>query len=169
MTLAMLSQQVVTLLAKHQSKLVLAESCTAGLIAATLGGTPGVSQYLCGSAVVYREQTKIDWLNVSPETLRSKTAVSTETTTEIAYSVLRKTNEANWSLGITGHLGPNSPPHLDGQIFVACFQRLNDELNLEGAASHQLLAESRIDRQEEATEFSLLHLTKCLTLRATDN
>ena len=163
MDLGTLSQQVVSRLADTESKLVLAESCTAGLIAASLGGIPGVSQFLCGSAVAYREQTKIDWLNVNPDCIRSKTAVSIETTDQITSGVLYKTKEADWALGITGHLGPGSPPDLDGQIFVACYQRAGEEVAPLRSATHQLEEESRLERQREAAAFALQFLVECLT------
>ena len=50
-------------------KLVLAESCTCGRIAATLGALPGISSYLCGSQVVYRNLSKQQWLGVDAQIL----------------------------------------------------------------------------------------------------
>ena len=38
-------------------RVVLAESCTAGLVSAALAQVPGVSEFHCGSAVVYRLET----------------------------------------------------------------------------------------------------------------
>ena len=45
-------------------KVVFAESCTCGMAAALLGEVPGISNYFCGSQVVYRDLSKIDWLGV---------------------------------------------------------------------------------------------------------
>ncbi|MCA9159342.1 MAG: CinA family protein, partial [Planctomycetales bacterium] len=56
------------LLASEQCRLVLVESCTAGRVAATLGELPGISQWLCGSLVVYRNASKSAWLGV-PDSL----------------------------------------------------------------------------------------------------
>ena len=53
-------------LAAKQQKIVFAESCTAGMAAALLGGCPGISAWLCGSAVTYREATKTRWLDIDP-------------------------------------------------------------------------------------------------------
>ena len=58
------AEVVATRLAERQERLVLAESCTGGLICATLATIPGISQWLCGSSVVYRETTKRDWLGI---------------------------------------------------------------------------------------------------------
>ena len=153
--LAELSKQVATQLAQNDTRLVLAESCTAGLISASLATVPGISKYLCGSAVVYREQTKIDWLDVRPETLKVATAVSPEATDEITRGVLQKTTEAHWALGVTGHLGPGSPPDLDGQIYVACYRRIGQDLQAIRSIGHRLNSTTRVDRLREATAYAL--------------
>ena len=163
-----LAEQVVTQLASQNAKVVLAESCTAGLISASLASVPGVSRYLCGSAVVYREQTKIDWLGVCPETLHSHTAVSEQTTAELALGVLRNTVEADWSLGITGHLGPGSPDELDGHIFVACARRSKTLPWPVSPARCRLQAQARVERQYEAAAFGLQYLLNCLAHGAPD-
>ena len=59
-----LARKVVDRLADRQMRIVLAESCTGGMISAELAKVPGVSQWLCGSAVTYRSPTKVEWLNV---------------------------------------------------------------------------------------------------------
>jgi len=163
MNLSQLSAEVVELLAMQQAKLVLAESCTAGLIAANLGGVPGVSQYLCGSAVVYRERTKIDWLDVKPAVIEHFSAVSEAASCAIATGVLAKTEEANVALGITGHLGPGSPGELDGQIFVACCQRIDGSIADSDFAQYKLNATSRVERQTEAAWTALTHLKLTLS------
>ena len=122
--LAEAAQMVADRLKQRGSRIVLAESCTAGLISASLGLVPGISGYLCGSAVVYREQTKVDWLAADPRTLAEHSAVSHPVTEQIASGVLRNTQEADISLGITGHFGPNAPEGMDGLVFVAvCVSR----------------------------------------------
>lgn len=100
-------------------RIVLAESCTSGLMAATLGSIPGASDVFCGSAVTYRDATKHGWLGIDAEALEDLTAVSAPVTRQMAIAVLRETVEADWSLAITGHLGPNAPSELDGKIFVS--------------------------------------------------
>jgi nicotinamide-nucleotide amidase len=113
--------RVAALLHASDRRLVLAESCTAGLVAATLARIPGISEHLCGSAVVYRNGTKSAWLGIEPAVLDDPRIgpVSAEVTRELAFGVLRTTPEANLSAAVTGHLGPNSPPGLDGVVHVA--------------------------------------------------
>ena len=105
-------------------RLVLAESCTAGLVAAELGNIPGISDFLCGSMVVYRTPTKTAWLGISSVILEDPAhgPVSAEVTVALAKAI-EKTPEATISGAITGHLGPGSPPLMDGQIFCAFARR----------------------------------------------
>jgi len=99
------ARQLAHRLAETRMRLVLAESCTGGLVAATLATIPGISQWFCGSAVTYRDQTKIDWLDVSATHLVHLTAVSEEVAGEMATGVLQGTQEADLAVSITGHLG----------------------------------------------------------------
>lgn len=100
------------------TSLVLAESCTAGLVASSLGTIPGISRALCGSAVVYQIQTKAEWLGVSVETIERCGVVSSEVACEMATGVLRHTTAADLAVSVTGHLGPAAPPELDGIVWI---------------------------------------------------
>lgn len=110
---------VFEMLKRNNDCLVLAESCTAGLIAATLGRIPGVSQVLAGSAVVYQLATKTAWLEIPAAVLESPGPVSQMVAEQMAINVLQKTVHASISLSITGHLGPDAPPELDGVVWSA--------------------------------------------------
>jgi nicotinamide-nucleotide amidase len=105
------------------TQIVFAESCTGGMIAAALAAIPGISRWLCGSAVTYQEPTKTDWLRVAPADLLRHTAVSAEVTLAMAQGVLEITSHADLAVAVTGHLGPAAPPELDGKIFIAATWR----------------------------------------------
>ena len=106
-------------------RLVLVESCTAGLVAAELAQIPGISEFLCGSMVVYRTLTKAAWLGISQDLLFDSDIgpVSAQVTMALADAVLIQTPEATISAAITGHLGPGAPPSQDGQLFFAVARR----------------------------------------------
>ena len=106
--------ELAQLLKAHNHRIVLAESCTAGLISAQLGSVPGVSEVLAGSAVVYQLATKIRWLDVTAESLQTFGPVSEPVSEQMAVGVLAKTPHATVAASVTGHLGPNAPPDLDG-------------------------------------------------------
>lgn len=143
------------LLRQLDLQVVFAESCTAGMVAAMIGGTPGISDYLCGSAVTYRNRTKQDWLGVSAALLEDPGPVSEEVAVLMARGVLESTVEANVAVSVTGHLGPGAPVDLDGRVHLGvAFQ---DPLVTSNPAvgtvsrSCRLQTESRLSRQQEAT------------------
>lgn len=118
-------QRIAQLLTAHQHRLALAESCTGGRLAAELTSIPGASQFFCGSLVVYRDDSKANWLNI-PKTLLddpSITSVSPEVTLALAQQTLQKTPEATLALAITGHLGPIAPPKKLGCLYTTILWR----------------------------------------------
>lgn len=118
-----LAHEVADLLSHSGQKIVFAESCTAGLISATLARIPGASTYHCGSAVVYRLDTKTRWLGVSEVTLQKHGAVSEVVARAMADGALKQTPEADLSAAITGHLGPQAPVEQDGLVYVGIATR----------------------------------------------
>jgi len=147
------SQRAATLVARLaalQQRIVLAESCTGGLVAATLTEIPGVSQWLCGSAVTYQEATKQAWLKVSAEKLRRFTAVSEEVTQAMVQGVLAQTSVADVGMAVTGHLGPDAPSSIDGLVFVS-FLRRGQAASDVVMQQLRLQQSGRIARQIEAT------------------
>jgi PncC family amidohydrolase len=147
------------------NRLVLVESCTAGLVSAELGQIPGISEHFCGSMVVYRTASKHAWLDIEEELLEDSTIgpVSAEVTGRLAMAILRKTPEATISAGITGHLGPNAPGEMDGRVYCAVLKR--EATNGKPVIiRHQLRSPSPIDmedvvgrklRQQEAAKLLL--------------
>ena len=109
---------LAVLLKTENVRIVFAESCTAGLVSASLATVPGISNYHCGSAVVYRLGTKSVWLSIPQSVLEDPGAVSHEVAELMAIEVLQNTPEADLSASITGHLGPNAPDDQDGLIYI---------------------------------------------------
>jgi PncC family amidohydrolase len=140
------------LLKSGREKVVFAESCTAGLVAAELATVAGISQHLCGSMVTYREPSKTAWLGVEPQALQEFSAVSQEVTDAMATGVLQRTNEASWSAAVTGHLGPGAPASLVGQIFITVARREPNEPagQIIKQIGLRLRSSSRTERQAEA-------------------
>lgn len=160
------AQDAARLLQARRLRLVLAESCTAGLAAAALGQMPGISEYLCGSAVTYRNRTKEEWLNIPAADLADPGPVSALVTEAMARAVLQITTEADLSLAVTGHLGPGAPPALDGLIFIAVGQRSDGGPRAAAEVrQHRLRTGSRMDRQQEAAQLALDDLREVLSAR----
>ena len=113
-----LAEEVATALRNAGHRIVFAESCTAGLLAASVARIPGVSTVLAGSAVTYQVPTKTAWLNVSADTIKNHDVVSECVSQEMAQGALALTPHATISASITGHLGPDAPASLDGTAFT---------------------------------------------------
>jgi len=160
MTFSEESADVLKLLAGRQLRLVLAESCTGGRIAAELAGVPGASEWFCGSAVTYREETKKVWLSVLADSLTRYSAVSQEVAQEMVCGVLAMTPEADLAAAVTGHFGPDAPVKQDGVIFIAIAWRGNDGCQI---TRHELATQSRSERQREAAKSVLQLLIERLT------
>lgn len=156
----LLADEVLNLLKHHEDRIVCAESCTAGLVSATLAAIPGASQFLCGSAVVYRDATKTSWLNVPADVLSAHGDVSHKTAVLMAEGALASTPEATIAISITGHLGPHARDGLDGVAFIGWAWRAKSsraagstarQIHLTGPAPippHEI--ELRVARQMEA-------------------
>ncbi len=160
MTFSDESANVLKLLAEQKLRLVLTESCTGGRIAAELVAVPGASAWLCGSAVTYREETKKAWLGVLANSLTRYSAVSEEVAKEMVCGVLAMTPEADLAVAVTGHLGPDAPVEEDGILFIAIAWRGNDDCQI---TRHQLVTQSRSERQREAAKSALRLLIERLT------
>lgn len=159
-----LAQQIAGLLASGTRRVVFAESCTGGLVSCLLAQVPGISQFLCGSAVTYRETTKAAWLGVSHDVLRDYSAVSLIVAEGMATAVLDNTPQADISLSVTGHLGPDAPPQQDGIVYVGSATRTRTPPGVFplGVYEHRLKTTERIDRQQEAASLVLSHLEQIL-------
>ena len=169
-----LSFRTFELLRKTNQVLVTAESCTAGLIAASLARVPGMSTVLAGGFVVYQVESKVAWLNVSSAIIEQQGVVSSEVAQLMADAALRNTAHATIAISITGHLGPDAPDDLDGIAWLGFAQRkhpcCSHKLHLQSTMpnpistpftdSERLLI--RHERQQDAVRQSLSFLCKKL-------
>jgi len=99
-----IDEMVAGLLDGHT--LAVAESCSAGLLAARITDLPGASGYFAGGVVSYSNEAKADVLGVDPELLRELGAVSPETARAMAEGVLERFG-ADVAISITGIAGPD--------------------------------------------------------------
>ena len=106
MTISDLAKAIITLGNEKNVMLVLAESCTGGMIAAALTNIAGSSAVLDRSLVTYSDQAKQDLLGVGDEILASYGAVSAETAIAMTTGALLKTPAARLAASVTGIAGP---------------------------------------------------------------
>jgi nicotinamide-nucleotide amidase len=96
---------VAKLLIEKKFTISTAESCTGGMIAATLINYPGISEVFLEGAVTYSNEAKHNRLGVKNETLETYGAVSEETAREMAIGIA-KIAKTDVSIITTGIAGP---------------------------------------------------------------
>lgn len=92
--------------ARHRILAATAESCTGGLIIATLTDIPGSSSMVDRGFVTYSNDAKMEMIGVSKATLDAYGAVSRQTALEMAAGALRH-SRAGIALAVTGIAGPD--------------------------------------------------------------
>jgi nicotinamide-nucleotide amidase len=112
--------------------LVVAESCTAGLLDKVLSDAPGAAQHFHGGFVAYTKQQKTRALGVPAELLKARGAVCAEVARLMAEGALRS-SPADVALAITGVAGPE--PDEDGNpvglVWIAVASRGGKARDLE--------------------------------------
>lgn len=100
-------EEVVGSLLKAQGQtLATAESCTGGLLANWITDVPGASNYFLEGVISYSNQSKLDLLGVSRETLKKHGAVSGPTALAMARGI-RKRVGSDFGVSLTGIAGPS--------------------------------------------------------------
>lgn len=87
-------------------RVVVAESCTGGLVAAALTEVPGSSDVFRAAYVTYSNESKIDMLGVSSDVLETFGAVSIAVAWAMAQGALAR-SDADVAVAITGIAGPH--------------------------------------------------------------
>lgn len=145
----------------RNERLVLAESCTGGAVAAEMTKIPGASECFCGSLVTYRPSCKQDWLDVSQDTINAHTTESPEVVCEMAKGALKHCSEATWSAAVVGHFSSN--PHM---LFIAIARRTRKgKIKCKEAISYQIKTFDRDNQQKEATQIVLTMLNSVIVER----
>jgi len=100
-----MAEEIGKLLGERNATLSIAESCIGGLMSHMLTGVPGSSAYFLFTGVTYSNQSKIEVLGVSSESLDSHGAVSEIVVKEMAEGI-RRLSGSTYGLSISGIAGP---------------------------------------------------------------
>jgi nicotinamide-nucleotide amidase len=113
-------QSLIEKLRLQKQTVGFAESCTGGLLSASLSAVPGVSDIYLGAIVSYSYQAKVDLLGVSWNVLKAEGAVSEKIARQMAQGV-RNQLKSYWSVAITGIAGPTggTPDKPVGTVWFA--------------------------------------------------
>ncbi len=114
-----IAEKLIHTLIAQQKTICTAESCTGGLISATLTGISGASAVFEQAFITYSNQAKQDMIGVSPTTLNTYGAVSAQTAQQMAQGAL-KTANADIAIACTGIAGPSggTPEKPVGLVYI---------------------------------------------------
>ena len=116
-----LAEEVVQLLKRSKMTVTTVESCTGGLISATLVDVAGASAVLNQAYVTYANEAKQSLVGVKTETLEAYGAVSEQTAREMAEGGAKAAN-ADAVLAVTGIAGPDggTAEKPVGLVYIGC-------------------------------------------------
>lgn len=100
-----IEEVVAKMLVENNLKIAVAESCTGGMVSASLINYPGISSVFMEGCVTYSNEAKMKSLGVKKETLDVYGAVSDKCAKEMAVGVAARYN-TNVGIATTGIAGP---------------------------------------------------------------
>lgn len=113
--------ELVKKLTKKHYTITTAESCTGGLLSATIINVSGASDVINCAYVTYANEAKERLVSVSHETLEQKGAVSEETAAQMCLGCA-KAAKADMGLSTTGIAGPGGGTKEKpvGLVYIGC-------------------------------------------------
>jgi PncC family amidohydrolase len=115
-----MARRLIAALRKAGATLAVAESCTGGLLGATITAVPGASDVFVGGLIAYSDDVKASQLGVPQALLRRQGAVSRECALAMAKTA-RKRFASTVAVSITGIAGPGGarPGKPVGTVWIA--------------------------------------------------
>jgi len=96
---------VFNILKSNQLTLSVAESCTGGLLGNRITNISHSSTFFKGGIIAYSNQLKTELLNIDPDLVDTKGAVSIEVAEGMAKNI-KEITDSDYGIGITGIAGP---------------------------------------------------------------
>lgn len=159
-----LEVEIGPLLVKQNYKLVVAESCTGGLVSHRITNVPGSSDYYIGGVCAYAYEAKRSLLGVKPKTLEKFGAVSRETVLEMSTGARKLFSkeipfENLIGLSISGIAGPGGG--LPGKPVGLVWMSLSSDKGT--WAWQKVFKGNRIQIKEQSSDYVLLLLLQYLS------
>ena len=152
-----LAEEVVKMLKNAGMTVTTVESCTGGLLSATLVDVSGASDVFYQGVVTYANEAKVRLVGVKEATLQAHGAVSEETAREMAEGGAKAAN-ADAALAVTGIAGPGGGTKEKpvGLVYIGCY------VNGKTIVKKNLFTGNRREVREQAVETALKLLLECL-------
>ncbi len=153
----MIEEEIVAILKEKKWQVTCAESCSGGLIAASLVNVEGVSDVFMESYVTYANSAKHKLLGVSLQTLDQYGAVSRQVAEQMARGAADAAG-AQAAIAVTGIAGPGggTPDKPVGLVYIGCF--VNGKIVVTENRFHG----NRMEIRQQTTQAALSLLLNCL-------
>ena len=113
------AKKLTELLISKNMTIAVAESCTGGSLSSSLTSIPGASNYFNCGFITYSNESKINMLNVNPQSIELFGAVSEKVAYEMAMGA-GQNSQCNLAISITGIAGPSGGT-LEKPVGMVCF------------------------------------------------
>ncbi|MBL1241665.1 MAG: CinA family protein [OCS116 cluster bacterium] len=122
---------IIKISARKGYRIIVAESCTGGLISAALTEVSGSSRVIEGGFFVYSNAMKFKQLGISEALYMEHGSVSKKMAYQMAQGALENSN-ANIALGVTGIAGPTggTPEKPVGLVHICALQKNGDKFEM---------------------------------------
>ena len=148
-------KDLYTIAIERGSKIVSAESCTAGLLAACLTEMPGSSAFFEQGYITYSNRSKISVLGVDKKILKRHGAVSEEVAKQMAEGALYR-SMGTIAISITGIAGPGGSDYKPEGLVCFAVAKKNSEIRVE-TMEYGPLGRSKIRSSAVVKAIKLLH------------
>lgn len=148
-------ERIAHYMREHKLLLVTAESCTSGLIAATLADVPGAGKLLDCAFVTYSVEAKQRCLDVKDETLAQYNLTSEPIAREMALGAITR-SRANVAIANTGVVDDTDDEIPAGtQCFAWAFRSISVPEGIAVFSDTQRFEGDRVSIREASAEFAL--------------
>ena len=147
-------QKLSVLALKLNSKIVSAESCTAGLLSASLTEIPGSSAFFEQGYITYSNNSNTSVLGVENKTLKKYGAVSEQVAKEMAKGAVKRSN-SNIAISISGIAGPGGSDYKPEGLVCFAVTKKNGKTRTE-TMEYGPLGRSKVRSSAVKTAINLL-------------
>ena len=148
------AKKLTELLISKSMTIAVAESCTGGSLSSSLTSNPGASSYFNCGFITYSNESKINMLNVNPQSIELFGAVSEKVAYEMAMGA-GQNSKSEVAISVTGIAGPSGGTP-EKPVGMVCF---GFYVNGHVSTTTQFFSGVRSEIVAESIAFALTELT----------